>query len=723
MRIQNFGDYTANFGGLLKDSEVSYAVQQFFLNGGTDAYVVRVAKGAAQAQVTLQNLPSPPAPAAPAPQPTNVLTVSAFDPGAWGNYVELEVDYLTSNPDSYFNLTVTEYQLQNGAFVQVAQEQFRNLSMNTDSSNYVPNVINAGSSLIQVTIPVGLLPDAGWALSGDLTTLLANLKSADNVISGLLDSTTPFTLVLTGVLPPLTPGALLTAVTNSIGTAGLGTQMAASLTDAIGQAATGSFLKLTSLQSPTTDSSSVQITAAPSNNVAAKIKLGLVNGGREKEGASILRPAPTGTTGADLAAVFNTSTTLGAMIVTVTDRGTGSVLYTGTTAPLPATNIDSNLPGVLQTLIQALGNPAVKQASVRMFGSSLNILPSASTPNASIALTGALGTELFANACENVQQYNLGVGATFSAQQNAIPGKDGTPPGAAEFEGDGAKTGIYALRDVDLFNLLVIPRTTQLSGSAMVAILDLAMALCEERRAFMIIDPDPAKGLSTIAAWVSSIDASKNAAVFFPRILIADPLDNFRLHPMPSSGAIAGVFARTDAQRGVWKAPAGIDAVIQGAQGLSYTLTDDENGQLNPQGINCLRTFPVYGTVVWGARTLLGNDAQANEWKYSSVRRTALYIEESLFRGTKWVVFEPNDEPLWAQIRLNVGAFMQNLFRQHAFQGSSPQQAYFVKCDKETTTQNDINLGIVNILVGFAPLKPAEFVVIQIQQMAGQVTA
>ncbi len=150
-------------------------------------------------------------------------------------------------------------------------------------------------------------------------------------------------------------------------------------------------------------------------------------------------------------------------------------------------------------------------------------------------------------------------------------------------------------------------------------------------------------------------------------------------------------------------------------------MTDPENGLLNPLGINCLRTFPTFGAVVWGARTMRGADAAADEYKYVPVRRLALFIEESLYRGTKWVVFEPNDEPLWAQIRLNVGAFMHNLFRQGAFQGTTPREAYFVKCDKETTTQNDINLGIVNIAVGFAPLKPAEFVIIKIQQMAGQI--
>ncbi len=149
-------------------------------------------------------------------------------------------------------------------------------------------------------------------------------------------------------------------------------------------------------------------------------------------------------------------------------------------------------------------------------------------------------------------------------------------------------------------------------------------------------------------------------------------------------------------------------------------LTDGEIGQLNPLGVNCLRTLPAAGRVVWGARTLQGNDRLASEWKYVPVRRTALFLEESLYRGTHWVVFEPNAEPLWAQIRLNVGAFMNNLFRQGAFAGTTPREAYFVKCDAETTTQDDVNLGIVNIAVGFAPLKPAEFVVIRIQQMAGQ---
>jgi phage tail sheath protein FI len=214
---------------------------------------------------------------------------------------------------------------------------------------------------------------------------------------------------------------------------------------------------------------------------------------------------------------------------------------------------------------------------------------------------------------------------------------------------------------------------------------------------------------------------SRNSALYFPRIREPDPTKNGAVGTFAAAGALAGLYARTDAERGVWKAPAGTSATIVGATGLSYTLTDRENGTLNPLGLNALRTFPVIGTVSWGARTGRGADALADEYKYVPVRRLALFLEESLYRGTQWVVFEPNDEPLWSQVRLNLGAFMHTLFAQGAFQGRTPRDAYFVKCDKETTTQTDINNGVVNILVGFAPLKPAEFVIIRIQQLAGQI--
>lgn len=307
----------------------------------------------------------------------------------------------------------------------------------------------------------------------------------------------------------------------------------------------------------------------------------------------------------------------------------------------------------------------------------------------------------------------------------AASGSDGTALDENDFDGAGkeaAKQGLYALYNTDIFNILCIP--PYLAGDDVDATLvGKAATFCETRRAMLLVDPPTA--WATVAqaqAGVSAVGTnSKNAAVFFPRIREADPLRNNSLSTFVPCGVVAGIFARTDGQRGVWKAPAGLDANLVGVPEISLGMTDLENGLLNPHGINCLRSLPAAGRVVWGSRTLQGDDRQASEWKYIPVRRTALFIEESLYRGTQWVVFEPNDEPLWAQIRLNVGAFMHNLFRQGAFQGATPKDAYFVKCDKESTTQNDINLGIVNIVVGFAPLKPAEFVIISIQQMAGQI--
>jgi phage tail sheath protein FI len=322
----------------------------------------------------------------------------------------------------------------------------------------------------------------------------------------------------------------------------------------------------------------------------------------------------------------------------------------------------------------------------------------------------------------------------WTADTKSTPAKDTDPTDvavdsdaldAAAYKGSvGGKTGLYQLEKVDLFNLLCILPDAR-NGDVPNEVYQEALTYCAERRAMLIVDPRNDWSVSTVVAGVAEMnlngDAARNAAIYFPRIKQADPQLDGQIETFVPSGMIAGVMAHTDVQRGVWKAPAGIDAALNGVTGLQVEMTDGENGLLNPLGINCLRTFPVFGRVVWGARTLRGADAAADEYKYVPVRRTTLFIEESLFRGTQWVVFEPNDEPLWAQIRLNVGAFMQDLFRQGAFQGKTPRDAYFVKCDKETTTQNDINKGIVNVVVGFAPLKPAEFVVIKIQQMAGQI--
>jgi phage tail sheath protein FI len=319
-------------------------------------------------------------------------------------------------------------------------------------------------------------------------------------------------------------------------------------------------------------------------------------------------------------------------------------------------------------------------------------------------------------------------GAAPAAQENTRPTEDSGDDGIAITDtqivgSDNDKTGIYALRKTDLFNLLSIPPLSyDTNGDVAMSTWTAAAALCKERRALLIVDAPKNWSVSTASAGIGGYSAieRKNAALYFPRLRMADPLQDGQLSDFAPCGVIAGLMTRTDSSRGVWKAPAGIEANLQGVSALTVNMTDRENGLLNPLGINCLRTFRGIGTVCWGARTLEGQDRLASEWKYVPIRRLALFLEESLFRGTKWVVFEPNDEPLWAKIRMNVGAFMMRLFKQGAFQGTTPDKAFFVKCDEETTTQADRDLGIVNIHVGFAPLKPAEFVIIKIQQIAGE---
>ncbi len=345
---------------------------------------------------------------------------------------------------------------------------------------------------------------------------------------------------------------------------------------------------------------------------------------------------------------------------------------------------------------------------------------------------GKVATETYTNISLNPNAGAQGLSHTLEVKsqmvrladgaRKASTGSDSAALSVATYQG-----GLDGLTRVDIFNLLCIP-TDKVDGDTEPGVYSAALSLCEQSRATLIVDSpiswedDPSgvtgDSFATDLGIAQAATASRHAAVYFPRIMRPDPLrGNFSIR-VPSCGAVAGTYARTDASRGVWKAPAGLEAGLLGSDGASYTLTDAENGILNKQGVNCIRSFGS-GPVLWGARTMRGSDQLSDEYQYIPVRRLADYIEETLQRNTRWAVFEPNDEPLWTNLRLTVNNFMRDLFRQGAFAGSGAADAFFVLCDSSTTSPEDIDAGIVNIVVGYAPLKPAEFVVLYLQQMAG----
>ena len=725
--IFSFADFERAFGGLTVDSPLSHSVKHFFQNGGTEAYIVRVAHGAVMASVTLKNLTT----AAGVP----VLDITASTKGTWGNNLRIDVDYDTSNPASLFNLTVTELIDRNGELVTGRIETFRNLSLDSMHPNYAPNVVSAGSDLVDVTRPAVVFTGAGKSTSGvlNLASDLTPPLAPGYQLAYTLNGQGPFEIK---IATPTSPGTTLPTALAAIA---LDVPPVITKMSPPGVTCTvlgGNQLVFTAVTAPgyPAEQSSIHFLDARTNSVTARLKLGTANGGTEADAAAAFRPLPTGTVGVPTLP----ATPTGALTVEVF-RGTTSA-KSNITVPIWGTPTTAPQPATLEQLTTQLGDalaaaadtePLLAGATAKLVGGTLRVQPGGTDPNVSFAITDAMPAfptaarlGLTAADARNVAAYAPGTGVTALAQIAGDGGNNGTPPGTMELIGREAdKTGIYALEDVDLFNLLVIPDATARTG--MLGVLSEAIAYCQKRRAFMLIDvPETIDTFAAAQTWMSSSAAplrSRNSALFFPRLRMPDPLRSNVVGTFAAAGALAGLYARTDAERGVWKAPAGTAATIAGATGLSYKLTDRENGTLNPLALNCLRIFPVYGTVCWGARTGKGADLQADEYKYIPVRRLALFLEESLYRGTQWVVFEPNDEPLWAQIRLNLGAFMHTLFAQGAFQGRTPRDAYFVKCDKETTTQNDIDLGRVNIVVGFAPLKPAEFVIIQIQQIAGAI--
>ena len=763
----SYADFARNFSEDATAGQLPYYVRLFFLNGGTQCWVMRIANNTAASAVDLEN-----------ENGTAVLRLTAKSAGLDGENIRAAVTYAGAQPEVTFNIDLFRWEVEGGRRVRRDIESWKNLSMDPNLPSFAPTFLTQNSTLVDATdLDAGLaLQAAGFSQSGRPVTVNAPGADADfqNAWQPLIGTAavnprhrfllsvdgSPFlpvdlSAINFGAFAPPIQGALENAIENAITT-----QFAAQGFPGVNTTVTfvngpnpgggnATFL----LRVASTGTGDVFIKSAPSQDIAASLMLGPEQGGLEVGSHAARRPAPNGitfraSTPANMVN-FGQFTQNNITSITLEEIGAGGALVVNT-IPLNlvtsgagdpifrdalAASATGNSNGIVEKfgrIAEAINNerqanpnsPWTATASgyrltIAGDGPDDNLISSATAP-------GTVPNDLWnivpgGTFTSNVRFYTLGAGGLNIGMQVAgATGNDGTAPVAANYQTAYARVD----REIDLFNLLILPPSDASSPITVQSLYGDASTFCQQKRAFLVMDPPTTwtdvQGVINTATGMNSLRiglVKDHAALYFPRVTIDDRGRNVQVGP---AGAAAGVMARTDATRGVWKAPAGTEADIRGIVGLEHRVADLENGVINQRGVNALRIFP-NGIVVWGARTMDGDDNFASEYKYVPIRRLALFMEESLYRGLKWAVFEPNDEPLWAQIRLNVGAFMQNLYRQGAFQGTTPRDAYFVKCDKDTTTQNDRNLGIVNIWVGFAPLKPAEFVILYLQQMAGQI--
>lgn len=726
--VLSYTEFERAFGVSNTLGELHDQVRAFFLNGGSNAVIMRIAQGAAAAGVHLKNAES---------SPSNVLTLTAVSAGVIGNNLRVHVDYDTATPEITFNIRIDLAGVDSGGSpINVVSETFNNLSMNPTDGNYAVDVINTQSNLVSAALH-GSAPDAqaGYTIWSVLETGSASFTNLDAVLDGVGDSgrfrvsvdNGPYVTV---TLTTATAAAVQAAINAALAPQGKTvTTTLFQIDDSTGTywgyrtvSGTGGRVRFASINAD--------------DDIAVAMGMASEYGALEIDGYARRRPAPNGLFSklylADNEA-FQTSfgvfaaAALDGLTITFDDTALDpaesiTVTWATSTTMARSGGVPSllNVRNNVDALVTALNaNPDVNWTFVRHGhrvvgyaavggdnGDTAGVIDSNSTTD----------VDPYVGGTTNVARYRFATGGTY--HESGGTGADGSRPESDDYD------DAYEIidREVDLFNLLILPRAKDQSDDHRNELWGPASVFAMGRRAVLLVDPP--------SAWDSVADvkggiaaqrigvATDHGAIYWPRITVSS---GGALRNIDPSGAIAGVMARTDVRRGVWKAPAGLEANLLGVRGVEYSMSDGENGLINPQAVNAIRTFP-NGIVSWGARTMVGFDNSGNDdYKYIPIRRLALYIEESLYRGLKWAVFEPNDAPLWRQLGQAAGAFMNNLFRLGAFAGAKKSDAYFVKCDSETTTQNDINLGIVNVVIGFAPLKPAEFVVITLQQQAGEV--
>ena len=768
-RIQSLASYVRTFGET-SGGEMADQVRQFFVNGGGDCYVMRIAQGERQSEIRVRNETG-----------ADMLRIFARDAGQAGDQIRVEVDYATATPELTFNLTAYRSVLNaDGTFGRTGSETYANLSMDPDHARYVETIVNGTSTLIRVE-DLAAQPAAGHTggVSVGGLFLQASEAAAQTDVRSVMDPTHNSFRISVGGRPPVTAVVSLAGLTNATLYAHIQNAILNAY-QAQGPLPAGSLTVVTTNVTPPgaatalgrvleirSDEGAVLVTSAATNDVASVLMLGGANGGVEFDAYSPLRPAPSGVVArlGDTTANGPTSGWLGRLfalavlrrdqvtsLVSLVDPGSSSSPYTGpiaiagtaaspiahaaVAAPFPTTALGSMealragldaIGGGIEAAVNATtpGRWTARRQGVRLvLRPASNLAPAASldvevTTAPAPGDLGAAGGYLDRATSDNLAAYTLGTAAAGGQQSGDLAGLDGTKPLLADYQAAFATIE----SNVEIFNLMILPRAVAQTDADRKAIWGAASSFCAQQRAILFVDPADWKTIDQADAGASAIKLgvdTRNSIIYWPRVTVPSPTlpQGATIDP---SGSMAGLFARTDTRFGTWKAPAGLEATLTGVLGVEVPMSDAENGRINPKALNAIRVFPS-GITSWGARTMVGADDTGNvDDKYVNVRRTMLFIENSLYRGLRFAVFRSNAEPLWASIRLAAGAFMNGLMLQGAFASSTKSEAYYVLCDSTTTTPNDINLGIVNVLVGFAPNKPAEFVHLIVTQIAGQV--
>jgi phage tail sheath protein FI len=735
--ILKWDDYVNKYGGI-RDTEdpigdhMGFSVSAFYQNGGSKAYIVRITKDWTNSTAASSDKGAKAVGAIDHPSASNTtdaLLFTAVNEGTWANGLAIEVSSkdVPAGDDPLYTVEIGRKNDETPPEFFV-EETFTNISLDENGSKFITKVINGFSEL--VTVEIKKLTDItagtpslklGMSIGGDLSGLslpldLSSAAAEDRTLTIAIDGSAAINRTI-GQASYDTLADIAQAIQDEV-TSGPGSTT--SRQKYFTCEAQGNKLVLTS--GTHTDSSAVVV---QDSSLAKTLKLGEIYKGTSTSGDLSGLTFPFTLADDDASRTLTVTIDGGSAIDHIIPADTYNALSD------IAANIDSidglTCAAVGNTLVLTSDDMSIPTSAVVITNSGVAATLNLGTANGGTEQNGAAyhaanGGEETTGSESSIDSYDLIVGP---GETILGDGEDGKEPDTADY--DAVFTKFLKIRDI---NIICLPGQNWpkdiSSNPEGQPVIDAAIAHAVKMKSRMVIvDPPNGVELDTeLKVKNLKLPNKTYSVLYYPWTKVANPFYNAEDNPgaektvlVPPCGFAAGMWAKIDGKRGVWKAPAGLETGLGGLAGLEWKVEDGEQDSLNPLGVNCLRSMP--GPVIWGARTLATKADP--EWRYVPVRRTAIMIEQSIYNGIQWAVFEPNDHRLWSALRGNIGGFMNSLFRVGAFQGEKASDAYFVRCGLgDTMTQTDIDAGQVIVIVGFAPLKPAEFVIVRIQQKVNQ---